>query len=132
LAVLDSLEPDPRDVRVPYFTAWFTISGEIVARWKNAPRTDPAWMPGRYYLTQDGLVDEIVREGTTVSMYYIDPDTGKRTLYVSQTIELVDPVYVGLWSSSFWPGAYTVGYFTDVELTRLPVRSSAENWESYK
>jgi hypothetical protein len=72
---------------------------------------------------------EIVREGSSVSMYCIDSTTGEPTLVDSRIIEFTDPVCVGLLVRSWDPGRYTMGYFTDVELI---TESAVDDWQLYR
>ena len=74
---------------------------------------------------------EIVRQGSSVSVYCVDSTTGEPTLVHSQTIEFTDPVYVGILVRSCNPGRYTLGYFTDVELTTEPP-SAVGDWALYR
>ena len=64
---------------------------------------------------QDGRL-EMERRGNQINTYYLDLRTNKRTLFDSYTIQLSDPVYVGLFAQSIDPGRTTMGTFSDVEI----------------
>ncbi len=59
---------------------------------------------------------ELVRQNDTIVAYYIDENSGQRTLYYAKEIHFNDPVYVGLVVTSHQDGDYSVGYFRDVQL----------------
>ena len=90
-----------------------------------------AYAPSLIIPTEDGLLERIVREGDTVTMYYADPTSEDWIQFISATVELTDPVYAGLWASSFQNGAYTKGTFTEVELITEQGTSGISSWELY-
>ena len=101
--------------------AWFyigpTIQGEVIANRRITPGGSGRRQADVYPPAENGLLIKIVREGNTVSGYYMDESTGEWVLYLSDPLELTDPVYVGLYVSSFAVGGVTLGHFTEVELT---------------
>jgi len=117
----DSLVPGAHDT---HYWECSTINDMLVVRWDYK---------GTYQISRlvpasahDGRV-EIVREGNRVTAYYIDKRTEQPVRLDSRTVDLTDPVVVGLQVVSFRTGGTTVGYFTDVELiTAEP--SAVEDW----
>ena len=132
LFVWDDPGSDSNELKIPYFSSWYTINDGVATRWKRASTFGAnAHAPSLIIPTEDGLLERIVREGDTVTMYYADPTSGDWIQFISATVELTDPVYAGLWASSFQKGAYTKGTFTEVELITEQGTSGISTWELY-
>ncbi len=63
----------------------------------------------------------LVRSGQNVKAYYIGDD-GEWVLSSEQTIQLTDPVYVGLSITSHDDGLYSVGEYDNLEITLYPMQ----------
>ena len=132
LIAMDDPGSDPEELKIPYFTSWYTINDEVSARWKRGLTFGAnAYAPSLIIPAEDGLLERIVREGNTITMYYADPTSGDWVQFISETVELTDPVYAGLWAASFVKGAYTKGTFTEVELITEQGTSGISSWELF-
>ncbi|MFH1737656.1 MAG: hypothetical protein ABIH23_01520, partial [bacterium] len=95
--------------------------------WRLRPDHQPSYEPLLSPQIQDGRL-KIVREGNTYSMYYFNTTTMEWTFHGSRTLELTDPVYVGL-SAMGGEDRYVLGRFSGVELI---LTSACADWELYK
>lgn len=67
----------------------------------------------------DTGVFELEKIGTTVNLYYVSAQAGKKTLSQSLTVSWPDPVYVGLVVTSDQDGALSYGTFKDLKLNEF-------------
>ncbi len=131
--VQDNLERNSDFNPIPYFLSWFKMDGQIIILCRNSPQEYNKSINGEYFPMENGLIQELIREEKTFSFYYINPITGERIFFASQNIEFEDPLYVGLWSMSCVPDAYTTGYFSDVQfITEETPTAPVKQWALHK
>ena len=108
LFILDSFEAE-----TPYYTLWFSTLGEVE---DGGIHTHGGTFQNSGELPVNHPY-KIERHGDNIDIYYTDPDTGAWVYYGTRKYTLRDPVYVGIGTWGGVDGAFTTGYFTDVELT---------------
>lgn len=123
LMARDTLEPG-----AVFYDAILNTSLQATTQWRLTPGSscaDTATTLGTD--VQEGTL-EIVRTGNKFSTYYINTTTRERTLYNSRTIEMTDPVYLGLAITSHEDGHLSTGIFSKVELT---ANTDVKNWSLF-
>ena len=111
LIVRDSLEPGS-----VYYDAILRTDLQATTQWRLTADGDSADTTTLLGADVQAGSLEIVRAGNTLSTYCIQASTGQRMLYNSRTVDLSDPVYVGLAVTSHQDGQLSNGIFTNVEL----------------
>jgi len=112
-----------------FFSAQVMIQGIALERSRLQENGDYVQSGTVASSIQDGRL-EIVREGNTFRVFYLDKQSGERKQISRRTMDLPDTVYAGLMVSSFQSGGTTKGYFRDVELKQAS--STVKNWELYE
>ena len=124
LMVRDSLDPGSI-----YYDALLRPDYQACTQWRAT--TNGGCDGTATMLTSDQQAGdlEIIRTGTSLQTFYKDTGTNEWVLYDSHTINLVNPVYVGLAVTSHQDGQLSKGIFTNVELT---VSTKVDQWTLYE
>ncbi len=114
LMIRNSLEPGA----VNYF-ADVRTDFQVSSQWRANVDSDSGWSNELIPMdVQEGAL-RIVRVENNLQTFYYDVTEGKWVLSNTQTIELQDPVYVGLAVTAHEDGNFALGIFSDVELNSI-------------
>ncbi len=132
------------DSTIPFFQAGLMVMGEIElpsavysaaiegadqhmsVLWKLDADDPGGWTVPLPAEEHSGRLMIVREEPDVMSAYYFDAQTGERILYNTQVLDLVDPIYVGIYAMSYDVGRYAKGTFRNVHL--IADDSVCEEW----
>ena len=96
-----------------------TTTGELLENFNYAPREE-----------HNGSIG-LKRDGDIFTCFYVG-SSGQDVDLDSVTIEMIDPIYVGVAATASQRHRTSLGHFSDVEFSHADLQSSVTSWMLYE